>query len=331
MLKHHFLRVVDRVDTLVSIRVFCQVAELKSFVAAADRLSLSPAMASKHVMQLEQRLSTRLLNRTSRRVGLTEAGQVYFDQVRPMLEQLDEAEAVVSKATVIPRGTLKVSAPVWFANPLFAGTLAAYRARYPDVVLDIDLSGRLVNLVDEGFDLALRVSAAPGDGLIARPLPPVLMQLVAAPSYLASAGRPKTLAELDGHALLKYALFPARAITVSGSDGEITLGFKEVLVSGNETLLHHAAVAGMGMAVLPRWLMADDLAAGRLEAVLPEALTIKAPLLAVYPSRKYLSAKVRTFIDFIAADPKMKQASEGPAAAIDAISAGARKGRKMGA
>ncbi|WP_257168925.1 LysR family transcriptional regulator [Bradyrhizobium sp. SRS-191] len=318
-------------DTLVSIRVFCQVAELKSFAAAADRLSLSPAMASKHVMQLEQRLSTRLLNRTSRRVGLTEAGQVYFDQVRPMLDQLDEAEAVVSKATVIPRGTLKVSAPVWFANPLFAGTLAAYRARYPDVVIDLDLSGRLVNLVEEGFDLALRVSATPGDGLIARPLAPVLMQLVASPTYLATAGRPKAVTDLNGHAMLKYALYPLRTITVPAPEGEVALTFKDVLISGNETLLHHAAVAGMGMAVLPRWLMADDLAAGRLEPVLPELLTIKAPLMAVYPSRKYLSAKVRTFIDFIAADPLMKQASDGPAAAIDPVAAQARKGRKRGA
>ncbi|XUM20032.1 LysR family transcriptional regulator [Bradyrhizobium oligotrophicum S58] len=317
-------------DTLVSIRVFCQVAELKSFAAAAERLGLSPAMASKHVMQLEQRLSTRLLNRTSRRVGLTEAGTVYFEQVRQMLDTLEEVEAVVSKATVIPRGTLKVSAPVWFANPLFAGTLAAYRARYPDVVIDLDLSGRLVNLVDEGFDLALRVSATPGDGLIARPLVPVLMQLVAAPSYLAAAKRPTTLADLNGHAMLKYAHYPVRAMILPTADGEVTVNFNEVLISGNETLLHHAAVAGMGMAVLPRWMMADDLAAGRLETVLPEALTIKAPLMAVYPSRKYLSAKVRTFIDFIAADPLMKQASEGPPPVIDATAAGARKRRKPG-
>ncbi|MGC2780815.1 MAG: LysR family transcriptional regulator [Bradyrhizobium sp.] len=316
-------------DTLVGIRVFCQVAELKSFAAAAGRLGLSPAMASKHVMQLEQRLSTRLLNRTSRRVSLTEAGVVYFEQVRQMLDTLDDVEAVVSKATVIPRGILKVSVPVWFANPSFASMLAAYRARHPDVVLDIDLSGRLVNLIDEGFDLALRVSAAPGDGLIARPLAAVLMQLVAAPSYLAAAGRPKAVADLNGHAMLKYALYPLRAVTLSGPEGEVVLAFKDVLISGNETLLHHAAVAGMGMAVLPRWLMADDLAAGRLETVLPEALTIRAPLMAVYPSRKYLSAKVRTFIDFIADDPLMKQASEGPQPAIDATAAGARRARKL--
>jgi DNA-binding transcriptional LysR family regulator len=318
-------------DSLVSIRVFCQVAELKSFAAAAERLSLSPAMVSKHVMELERRLSTRLLNRTSRRVGLTEAGVVYFEQVRQMLEQLDDVEADVSKATVVPRGTLKLSASVWFANSLFADVLAAYRARYPEVVLDVDLSGRLVNLIDEGFDLALRTSASPGDGLIARPLSAILMQFVAAPGYLATAGRPKTLADLNGHAFLRYALIPVRAMTLPGPDGEVTLAFKDVLISGNETLLHHAAVAGMGIAVLPRWLIADDLAAGRLETVLPEALTIKAPLMAVYPSRKYLSAKVRTFIDFIAADPRLKQASEGPPPAIDTIAARARKRRKGGA
>ncbi|MGJ5074316.1 LysR substrate-binding domain-containing protein [Bradyrhizobium oligotrophicum] len=317
-------------DSLVSIRVFCQVAELKSFAAAAERLSLSPAMVSKHVMELERRLSTRLLNRTSRRVGLTEAGVVYFEQVRQLLEQLDDVEADVSEATVLPRGTLKLSASVWFANSLFADVLAAYRSRYPEVVLDVDLSGRLVNLIDEGFDLALRTSASPGDGLIARPLPSILMQFVAAPRYLAAAGRPTALADLNGHAFLRYALIPTRAMTLPGPDGEVMPAFKDVLISGNETLLHHAAVAGMGIAVLPRWLIMDDLATGRLETVLPEALTLKAPLMAVYPSRKYLSAKVRTFIDFIAADPRLKQVSEGPPPAIDTIRARGRKRRKTG-
>jgi DNA-binding transcriptional LysR family regulator len=296
-------------DTLVSIRVFCGVAELKSFAAAAGRLGLSPAMASKHVMELERRLSTRLLNRTSRRVGLTEAGALYFEQARQMIEALDEVEAVVSKATVIPRGTLKLSAPVWFANPLFAGVLADYQARYPQVQLDIDLSGRLVNMIDEGFDLALRVTASPDESLIARPLAKIVMQLVASPAYLDRAGRPKTIGEINGHALLKYPLYSVRTIAIQGPDGVESLTFNEVLASGNETLLHLAAVAGMGMAVLPKWLIADDLFHKRLEPVMPEWTTIEGPLSAVYPSRKYLSAKVRTFIDFLAADPRLKLAS----------------------
>jgi DNA-binding transcriptional LysR family regulator len=128
-------------DTLTSLRVFCAVAEKKSFTAAAERLGLSPAMASKHVMHLETRLSTRLLNRTSRRVNLTETGTLYFVRVKQILDGLDEVEAAVSNVTVVPRGTLRLSAPVWFANPIFAGILGDYRKRYPEVSVDIDLSG----------------------------------------------------------------------------------------------------------------------------------------------------------------------------------------------
>src|SRR4029453_2948818 len=118
-------------DSLVSMRVFCLVAELKSFATAAQRLRISPAMASKHVMQLEKRLGTRLLNRTSRRVSLSESGALYFEQTRQMLDSLDEVEAAVSKATVVPRGTLRLTAPVWMANPMFAGVLAGYRGAHP--------------------------------------------------------------------------------------------------------------------------------------------------------------------------------------------------------
>ncbi len=147
-------------DSLVSMRVFCLVSELKSFAAAAERLRISPAMASKHVMQLEKRLGTRLLNRTSRRVSLSESGTLYFEQARQMLDSLDEVEAAVSRATVVPRGTLRLTVPVWMANPMFARILADYQAQYPEVRLDVDLSGRLANLGEEGFDLALRATGS---------------------------------------------------------------------------------------------------------------------------------------------------------------------------
>jgi DNA-binding transcriptional LysR family regulator len=156
-------------DTLVSLKVFCLVVELKSFSSAARRLGISTAMASKHVMHLERRLNTRLLNRTSRSLSLTESGALYFDHSRRTLNDLEDVEAAVTKATVVPRGILRISAPVWLANPSFVGVLADYQARYPDVQLDIDLSGRIVNLVEEGFDLALRVARTLGDSLIARP------------------------------------------------------------------------------------------------------------------------------------------------------------------
>jgi DNA-binding transcriptional LysR family regulator len=294
-------------DTLLSLRVFCTVAELKSFTAAAERLGLSAAMASKHVMHLEGRLVTRLLNRTSRHVSLTEAGALYFEQARQMLEGLDEVEAAVSRTAVTPRGRLRLSAPVWMANPVFAGLLADYRARYPEVALEVDLSGRHVNLVDEGFDLALRATAAPEPGLIARTVAEVTFHLVAAPGFLDRSGRPESVEALEGRPYLAYSLAHADGVVpVGGLEGRRTVRFDPVMLSGNETLLHLAALQGMGFGLLPKWLIEDDLAAGRLELVLPNEVVLSGRLFAVYPSRKYLSAKVRTFVDFIARDPRMK-------------------------
>ncbi len=287
-------------------RVFCLVAELKSFATAAQRLRISPAMASKHVMQLEKRLGTRLLNRTSRRVSLSESGALYFEQARQMLNSLDEVEAAVSKATVVPRGTLRLTAPVWMANALFAGILAGYQSRYPEVRLDVDLSGRMVNLVEEGFDLALRATAAPDEALIARPITKVAFLMVGAPAYLDRAGRPTKLADLAGQAMLHYALYPGESFSFEGEHGTETVKLNPVLRSGNETLLHMAALEGMGLAFLPKWLVAEDITAGRLEHVMPGQVLFEGKLFAVYPSRKYLSAKVRTFIDFVAADKRMR-------------------------
>jgi DNA-binding transcriptional LysR family regulator len=293
-------------DSLVSMRVFCLVAELKSFAAAAERLRISPAMASKHVMRLEKRLGTRLLNRTSRRVSLSESGTLYFEQARQMLDSLDEVEAAVSKATVVPRGTLRLTAPVWMANAMFAGVLADYQARYPEVCLDVDLSGRLVNLVEEGFDLALRATGAPDEALIARPITKVAFYMVAAPAHLDRVGRPTKPTDLADQAFLHYALYPGESLSLNRNGTVETVKLKPVLRSGNETLLHMAALEGMGLAFLPKWLVTEDIAAGRLVHILPDDIIFEGRLFAVYPSRKYLSAKVRTFIDFVAADKRMR-------------------------
>lgn len=294
-------------DSLLSLRVFCAVAELKSFTAAAARLDLSPAMASKHVMRLEERLGVRLLNRTSRHVSLTEAGGAYFEQARQALEDLDAAEAAVSHSAVEPRGRLRLSAPVWMANSIFAAVLADYRARYPQVSLEVDLSGRVVNLVEEGWDLALRATSQPAAGLIARLIAEVPFHLVASPAYLKRAGRPKSLADLEGRPLLAYSLVHADgAVVFNCPEGRRTVKFDPALVTVNETLMHLTALQGMGLALLPKWLISDDLASSRLERVLPEIEGAAVPLRAVYSSRKYLSAKVRTFLDFIAADARLK-------------------------
>jgi|SRR5450830_1239468 len=290
-------------DTLKSMQVFRLVSELKSFAAAGRRLEMSPAMVSKHVMHLEQRLGTRLLNRTSRHVSLTETGNAYFEQSRQMLDTLEEVENTITKASVAPRGILRVSAPVWLANAKFVSVLANYRSRYPDVSLELDLSGRMVNLVEEGFDLALRASSSPGDNLIARPIASVPFYLVATPAYLAKAGIPRGASDLAAHAILWYTYAPHDFIgPVSDGAAAEAVKLTPVLQSANESLLHLAALQDMGLAVLPKWLIEADLDAGNLVRVLPERNWPAITLYGVYPSRKFLSLKVRTFLDFLLDD-----------------------------
>jgi DNA-binding transcriptional LysR family regulator len=289
---------------MTSLRVFCSVAELKSFSAAAKRLDLSPAMASKHVIHLESRLGIRLFNRTSRRVSLTEAGLLYFNQAKQSLDGLDEIEMALSNVTVMPRGAIRLSAPVWVASPLFARMLSEYHQRYPDVSFDMDLSGRIVNLVDEGFDLALRATSPDrlDPGLIARPLAQIAFELMGSPDYLRRTGRPARLADLNGHSLLLYGGMSANeAIAFDSPEGRQTVSFRVVMKSENETLLQQAALAGMGLVFLPMWMAQTDITQGRLETVLPDISKFSTTLHAVYPSRKYLSAKVRTLVDFLAA------------------------------
>src|SRR5579871_40347 len=296
-------------DTLVSIRVFCAVAELKSFASAASRLGLSTAMTSKHVMHLENRLQTRLLNRTSRHVSLTESGALYFEQTRQMLDALQETEEAVSKTAVTPRGTLKLSAPVWMANTIFAEILSQHREQYPEVRLDIDLSGRLVNLVEEGFDVALRMTQGALDpSLVARRLSEVHFHLVASPEFLKRNGRPQSLADLEGRPFLAYSFVSADGtITLESPDGPRVVHLDPVMKSSNETILRMAAIHGMGLTFVPEILIEQELADGRLDAVLPGTARGVGTLYIVYPSRKYLSAKVRTFVDFCVSQSRLKR------------------------
>jgi len=164
-----------------SLRVFVAIAEHKNFSAVAERMGLSPAMTSKHVQHIEASVGARLFNRNSRNVSLTEAGARYLCTVNPLLDGLTEAEAQLTTDTLSPRGKLKISMPVWMSNPAFANILMAYHAQNPHVTLDIDLSGRKINMVEEGVDLALRVAFKLDEGLIARKLADVTFQLVAAP------------------------------------------------------------------------------------------------------------------------------------------------------
>ena len=285
-------------DTLLSLRVFTTVAELRSFTDTAERFGLSAAMTSKHVQHIEARVGARLLNRTSRSVSLTEAGTLYLAAVRPLLEGLDEAEARLSQATHSPRGTLRISLPVWMASPGFAKLFAAYRRAFPQVILDLDLSGKPVSLVDDGFDLALRVTTTPDEGLIARRIGEISFQLVASPSLLESLGNPMTIDQLTGAPFLAYTPVAAQGRIPLGQGRELHL--KPVMQSANETLLHLAACEGAGIAIMPDILVRDDLRAGRLQRLLEEIAPQTIPLYALYADRSYLPAKVRSLLDFLA-------------------------------
>lgn len=288
-------------DTLLSLKVLAAVAEHKSFAFVAERMNLSPAMTSKHVQHIEARVGARLLNRNSRNVSLTEAGARYLETVRPLLEGLEDAEAQLSETTSSAHGTLKVSMPVWMANPFFAGIIAAYHAENPDVILDLDLSGRKINMVEEGVDLALRVTGTLDDGLIARKLTMVKFPLVATPDFLDRYGRPQAFGDLSGGPFLIYDAMSMDGHIRFGAYADVPdIRYTLVMRSGNETLIHLAAREGLGFAFLPHWLAQDDLDAGVLEQVLPDLDWPNVPLSAIYPNRSYLPAKVRSFLDFLA-------------------------------
>lgn len=288
-------------DTLLSMRVLVAIVDNHSFIKAAEQLGLSKAMVSKHLVNLENRLGARLLNRNSRHLSLTESGSIYLDRCRTVLEELDEVEATVSRSVVSPSGTIRLSAPMWLASDYFTELLSDFRKLYPEVNFDIDISGRFVDIVEEGFDLALRASRALHPNLIARPLMPVEFHLVASPRYLAENGCPKHPSELEHFELLGYSPIRNNHVTLIGPEGEVYLKMNPVLQSNNESVLLAAALTGMGLTILPNALSKREIELGTLERVLPDYRPQDSKLYAVYTSRRYLSAKVRTFIDFLSA------------------------------
>lgn len=286
-------------DTLQSMRVIVAVVDNHSFAQAAEQLGMSKAMVSKHVMHLEKHLNARLLNRNSRNLSLTELGQIYLERCRVVLEELDEVEATVSCAAVSPRGTIRMTAPMWLATDYFTALLREFRTLYPDVYFDIDISGRFVDIVEEGFDLALRASRTLQPHLIARPLTPIKFHMVAAPAYVAQRGIPAHPRELKTHDILSYSLVKSRQLALHGPEGEVVVDVKPVLQSNNESLLLASALNGLGITIVPSGLSEREIELGNLTQILPTYKPPETRLYAVYTSRRYLSAKVRTFIDFL--------------------------------
>ncbi|MBO9858533.1 MULTISPECIES: LysR family transcriptional regulator [Xanthomonas] len=287
-------------DTLDAMRVFAAVAERNGFSAAADALDRSTASVTRQVAALEQRLDTRLLNRTTRRVSLTSAGSAYYQRCRQLLADLDDLEATIGAQALEPAGVLRVNAPVSYGIERLGALLPGFRARYPQVELDLSLSDRLVDMVEEGFDVAIRITRQPAPMLIARQLGKVRILACASPAYLARAGTPRHPSDLAGHECLLYHYSPSGdEVRFQGPEGDIDVRLRGGLRANNGHVLNAAALAGQGIVMQPDFLAEPHLAAGRLVRILPDYALDEIGIFAVYTSRSHLAPKVRSFIDYL--------------------------------
>jgi DNA-binding transcriptional LysR family regulator len=287
-------------DLLASMTMYVAVVDGGSFAAAAGKLGVSRAMVSKQMQKLEEHLGTRLMNRTTRRLSLTETGRAFYERSAQIVLDVEEAEQIAGQMTLNPQGVLRVTIPLSYGQHRLAGILGAYTQAYPRVTLDIALSDRKVDLIEEGFDVAVRIGILPESDLIARKLGVERGIACAAPAYLARHGTPHTPADLRKHACLGYSLTGGGADwRFDAPDGPLIVPIKGPMKADNGDILRLAAVCGAGIAFQPGFIVNDDIAAGRLVRVLPDWHSAEMGVYAVYPSRKHLSAKVRTFVDFL--------------------------------
>lgn len=290
---------MDRLDDMLA---FIKVVDTRSFTSAADRLGLSKSVVSRRIAELENRLGARLLNRTTRKLSLTEVGQAFYDRCSRILADLEEAERAASDLHAAPRGRLRINAPVSFGLMHLGPAVSTFLERYPQIEIDIDLNDRYVDLVEEGYDLAVRIGRLRDSSLIARRLAPARLVVCASPAYLERAGTPVTPDDLTRHNCLIYTNVPTAEQWVFAVDGGET---RSVRVSGNlrssnGDLLKAAALAGAGIVILPTFMCGDALAAGTLKCLLLHAYASASAVYAVYPQNRHLSPKVRVFVDFLA-------------------------------
>lgn len=287
-------------DTFRSLQAFVRIVELGSLTAAAERLELSRSALTKHLAALERHYGTRLLQRTTRTLSLTEAGRTLYEGIVPLLGDLDALEQRLQEGHERPRGRLRVSAPLTFGVRHLAPLVSSFLQEYPDVAIDLELSDRQVRLVEEGFDLAVRIGDLSDSSLVAQPLGTVKLFVCAAPAYLQRQGRPEHPAELRQHRCLLYSY------ASDGDDWAFQRGTErlQVKVAGplranNGSVLHRAALDGHGIIRQPDFLVGEDIASGRLERLFASWHTQTIAIHAVYPHRRLVPAKVRLFIAWL--------------------------------
>lgn len=288
---------MDRIDAM---RAFITVVDEGGFTRAAERLEMSPQLVSKYVSQLEQHLGVRLLNRTTRRIHLTEAGTRYHQRAQQVLTDIDDMEHQLGDLQTQAQGLLRISAPVSFATRHLAPLLSDFQRAHPAVGIDLQLNDRKVDIVEEGFDVALRIGHLKSSSLIAKRVAPVRLVMCASPAYLARHGTPRRPEDLRAHRYLRYSYLEQDAseslfrwLTGRGQHqgGD--------LVSNNGDVLVEAAIAGAGIALQPTFISGAAIQAGRLKVLLPEHEPRPMSLYAVYAHRQLLASKVRCFVDFL--------------------------------
>ena len=294
-------------DRLTSLEVFSKVVDSGGFSAAGRRLNMSTTMVSNHVQALEDRLGARLLNRTTRKVSLTEVGRAYYDRCIQILADIEQADDVAGALQSTPRGTLRVYTAthiVQFVAPVITEFLAAY----PDVKVDLSMGERTIDLIEEGFDVAIRLTPPPDSSLIVRSLATWRHVLCCSQAYIEKLGRPEQLSELAERNCLRHVNYPYdewRFVDRKGAPASVRVSGR--LISNSGETLRRAALEGLGIVLAPGFLLHDDLESGRLVRLLPEYRPVEFSMNAVYPHRHHLSAKVRTFIDRLAYHAAEKQ------------------------
>ncbi|TFW19899.1 LysR family transcriptional regulator [Duganella callida] len=288
-------------DRLRALEVFVEVVKRDGFARAAEALDTSPANVTRYISDLEAHLHTRLLNRSSRKMSLTSSGEALFERARSILDDVAEAEAIVSSATMQPHGVLRINAPLSFGVLHLAPLWPKFARLYPEVRLDIALIDRVVDIVEEGYDMAIRISRAGSASHVARKLASSRNVLCAAPDYLARHGMPLQPRDLLAHACIGYSYAAtADEWQLLDADGQQhAVKVRCVMHTNNGDTARAAALGGMGLIWQPTFLVGADLRAGRLRRVLPDYHLADMDVLAVYPSRRHLSAKVRVLIDFL--------------------------------
>lgn len=287
-------------DRALELQVFCTVVDKGSFTAAVEALGMSKAAVSRHVGALEERLGARLLQRTTRRLSLTEAGRLFHPQAREILALLDAAEASVLSGAQEPSGTLRVNVPVSFGVQHLAPLWAGFMAAHPKVELDIVLNDRVVDLVEEGYDMAVRIARLESSSLVGRRLASTRMRLCAAPGYLETHPPIEHPADLAAHRVVAYSNFASgNEWRFDGPDGPVSVQTRAAARCNNGDSCRAIALGGGGVILQPSFMLYEDLRRGTLVEILPHYHSVELGIYAVYPSRKQLAAKVRALVDYL--------------------------------